>query len=144
MKTIKKSLLIPYTPAQMFKLVDAIEDYPAFLPWCQSTIVHSRTLQAVEASIYFMKGGIRQSFTTLNRLSQDEEIALSLVRGPFRHLEGAWRFEARGEGGCCLSFDLALEFSNHLISLTVGPLIQTAIESYIDAFSERAKVIYGS
>ena len=144
MKTIKQSVLVPYTPAQMFKLVDTIEQYTEFLPWCKSTIVHSRTANEVEASIYFMKGGIQQSFTTLNRLLQDEHIEVRLVKGPFKHLEGAWRFEAIGETGCRVSFDLELEFSSKLISLTIGPVIQKGIESYIEAFCERAKAIYGT
>lgn len=143
MTVIKKSALVPYTPAQMFKLVDAIEQYPAFLPWCKSTIVHSRVGDEVKASIYFTKGGIQQSFTTRNRLLQDQLIEVRLVRGPFRYLEGAWRFEAVGEVGCRVSFDLEFEFSSKLISLTVGPVIQKAIESYVEAFCRQAKAIYG-
>lgn len=143
MTVIKKSALVPYTPAQMFKLVDAIEEYPEFLPWCKSTVVHSRQGDEVKASIYFMKGGIQQSFTTLNRLLQDQLIEVRLVHGPFRYLEGTWRFEAVGEPGCRVSFDLEFEFSSKLISLTVGPVMQKAIESYIEAFCQQAKVIYG-
>lgn len=144
MKTIRKSVLVPYTPAQMFRLVNAVEAYPEFLPWCKSTIVHSRTTEEIKASVYFAKGAVQQSFTTLNRLLQDEEIEVRLVEGPFRHLEGSWRFEAVGEAGCRVSFDLELEFSNKLMALTVGPVIQKGIESYIEAFCERAKVIYGT
>ncbi|HQW58172.1 MAG TPA: type II toxin-antitoxin system RatA family toxin [Gammaproteobacteria bacterium] len=143
MNTVKKSVLVPYTPAQMFKLVDAIEQYSEFVPCCKSTTVHSRTTNEVKASVYFMKGGIQQSFTTLNRLLQDEQIEVRLVQGPFRHLEGAWRFEAVGEG-CRVSLNLELEFSSKLISLTVGSLIQKGIESYVEAFCERAKVMYGT
>lgn len=143
MKVIKKSVLVPYTPAQMFQLVDAIERYPEFLPWCHSSAVHSRTTDAVEASIYFTKGGVQQSFTTLNHLVPHSQIKVSLVRGPFRHLEGVWRFEAITGAGCRVSFDLELEFSSKLIALTVGPVIQKGIESYIEAFCNRAKAIYG-
>ena len=144
MKVIKKSVLVPYTPAQMFKLVDEIEQYPAFLPRCKSTTVHSRVGNEVKASIYFMKGGIEQSFTTLNRLVQNERIEVRLIQGPFSHLEGVWCFEAVGEAGCRVNFDLELEFSSKLISLTVGPVIQKGMESYVDAFCQRAKAIYGT
>lgn len=143
MTVIKKSALVPYTPAQMFKLVDGIEQYPEFLPWCKSTVVHSRAVDEVKASIYFMKGGIRQSFTTLNRLCPDKQIEVRLVQGPFRHLEGAWQFEAVGETGCRVSFDLEFEFSSKLIAITVGPVIQRSIESYVEAFCRQAKALYG-
>ncbi len=143
MKHIKKSVLVPYTSAQMFKLVDSIEEYPQFLPGCQSTIVHSRAIDEVKASICFMKGGITQSFTTLNRLLRDEQIEMRLVQGPFRHLAGAWRFEAMGETSCRVHLDLELEFSSTLIALTVGSVIQKGLESYVEAFCARAKAIYG-
>jgi ribosome-associated toxin RatA of RatAB toxin-antitoxin module len=144
MKRIQKSISVPYTAAQMFKLVDTIEAYPEFLPWCQSAVVHSRSESEVKASIYFMKGAVSQSFTTVNRFIQDEQIEMRLIQGPFSHLEGIWRFEAMGEAGCRISFDLALEFSSKLIALTVGPALQKGIESYIEAFCARAKVVYGS
>lgn len=144
MKHIKKSACVPYTAAQMFSLVAAIEAYPEFLPACQSAVVHSRTRDEVKASIYFMKGGVSQSFTTLNRCVQDEQIEMRLIQGPFSHLEGMWRFEAIGEAECRVSFDLALEFSSKLIALTIGPVLQKGIESYIEAFCARAKTVYGS
>lgn len=144
MKIIKKSVLVPYSASQMFRLVDAIEQYPEFLPWCHSSAVHSRTTETVEASIYFMKSGVQQSFTTLNHLVQNSQITVSLVQGPFKHLEGVWRFEAISDTYCRVSFDVELEFSSKLIALTVGPVIQKGIESYIEAFCNRAKAVYGS
>jgi len=143
MTVINKSALLPYSAAQMFALVDEIEAYPQFLPWCKSTLVHHRTLNEVRASIQVAKGGIQHSFTTLNRLQQDKVIELRLVEGPFRHLEGFWRFEPVGNEGCRIHFDLEFEFSNKLIALTVGPVLQKMAESFIDAFSKRAKEIYG-
>ena len=143
MTAINKSALLPYSVAQMFALVNEIEAYPQFLPWCKSTVVHHRTHDEVRASIQIAKGGVQHAFTTLNRLQQDKMIEMRLVEGPFRHLEGFWRFEPVGNEGCRVKFDLEFEFSNKLISLTVGPVLQKIAESFIDAFSERAKEIYG-
>ena len=143
MAVVHKSVLLPFSAEQMFALVNEIEAYPQFLPWCKSTVVYHRTQDEVRASILIAKSGVQHSFTTLNRLQQDKMIEMRLVEGPFRHLEGFWRFEPVGSEGCRIYFDLEFEFSNKLISLTVGPVLQKIAESFIDAFTERAKEIYG-
>lgn len=153
MKVIHKSVIVPFLPAQMFELVNNIEQYPEFLPWCRSTCVHSRSTKEIQASIYLMKGGMQHSFTTLNRLETDRKIEVQLLKGPFRHLEGVWSFEGLeagteggmrvGSGGCRVSFYLAFELSNKLISLAFGSVLEKVAESFIDAFLERARVVYG-
>jgi len=143
MADIKKNVLVPYTPAQMFDLVNKIEDYPEFLPWCKATTVYSRSEDEVRASVLIAKSGIQYTFTTLNRLQKDKRIDISLLEGPLRTLEGFWLFEARGEGECQVSFDLKFEFLNKLVSLTVGPILQKVTETFVEAFCNRAKIIYG-
>lgn len=143
MTSIKRSLLVPYTAEEMFELVDNIEQYPNFLPWCQATTVHTRDVDEVRATIVVAKSGIRQSFTTVNRLQKNKMIEVRLVEGPFRHLQGYWLFESVGEKGCQVTFNLEFEFSSKLIGLTVGPVLQKIAESFIDAFHLRAKEIYG-
>jgi ribosome-associated toxin RatA of RatAB toxin-antitoxin module len=143
MTTIKRSLLVTYTPTQMFELVNAIEQYPEFLPWCKSTTVHSRTEEEVRASIVISKKGVQQSFTTLNRLQPNKMIEVRLIEGPFRRLQGYWHFEAVGEEGCQITFNLEFEFTSKLIGFTVGPLLEKVAHSFIDAFHQRAKEVYG-
>lgn len=145
MTVIKRKITVPYTPAEMFALVDDIERYPEFLPWCRAAVVHSRTADTVHASISVAKGGVHQQFSTLNRLQQNKMIELRLVEGPFRHLHGFWRFDLdpNHEGGCIVQLDLEFEFSSKLISITVGPVLEKIAESFIDAFWARAKEIYG-
>lgn len=143
MTIIQKNALVPYTPAQMFDLVNRIEDYPQFLPWCKETTVYSRDGNEVKARIVVAKGAIRHSFATVNRLQQNKIIEVRLLEGPFRRLEGFWQFEAIETGGCRINFNLDFEFSNKLINLTTGPVLQKVAGSFIEAFCQRAKEIYG-
>lgn len=143
MTVIKKEACVPYTTAQMYALVNAIESYSQFLPWCKSTVIHSRTEAEVKASIRVAKGRIEHSFTTLNCLQPNQWIEIHLLEGPFKHLSGCWRFETEKVNGCKVSLDLNFEFSNRLVALTVGPLLNTIANTFIEAFSERAKAIYG-
>lgn len=143
MPLIRRHLEVPYSAAQMYALVDDIVSYPEFLPWCKKATIYSRTVEEVRASITIAKGGLQQSFSTLNRLQQDKMIEVHLIEGPFRHLQGFWLFEALEADSCKISFDLEFEFSNRLLGLTIGPILEKIAETFIDAFHSRAKEIYG-
>jgi ribosome-associated toxin RatA of RatAB toxin-antitoxin module len=144
MTTLNRSALVPYTPAEMFALVDDIESYPEFLPWCRSTQVLSRDKDEVYATIELARGAIRKSFTTHNRLQKDKIIEVRLVKGPFHHLEGFWRFDAIGDGeGCRVSLAMEFEFSNRLIGLALGPVFSEITATLVDAFCEHARERYG-
>ncbi len=143
MPTISRNALVPYSPAQMFALVDDIESYPDFLPWCASAKVHSRTEDEVRATIEIAKGAVRRSFTTLNRLQRDKMIEMRLLEGPFRHLEGFWRFDPIDDRGCRVSLDLDFEFASAALSLLVGPVFQQIANTLVDAFCRRAEEVYG-
>ena len=143
MTTVRKSALVSYSAAQMFELVDQIELYPEFLPWCRSATVLRRTEQEVEATIVMAKGAVNKAFTTRNRRYPHERIDLFLVNGPFRRLEGAWHFQALDEHACKVSLDLEFEFSNRLLKLAVGPVFHHIADTLVDSFCRRATQCYG-
>ena len=143
MTSISKSALVPYSPAQMFALVDAIEVYPEFLPWCRATKVLSRTDDEVRATIELSKGGVENAFTTCNRNQKNKMIEMRLVEGPFKRLEGYWRFDALGDEGCKVSFDLEFEFASRMLDMVVGPVFSQIANSLVDSFHKRAVEVYG-
>lgn len=143
MTSISKSALVPYSPAQMFALVDGIEVYPEFLPWCRATKVLSRTDDEVRATIELSKGGVEKAFTTCNRNQKNKMIEMRLVEGPFKRLEGYWRFDALGDEGCKVSFDLEFEFASRMLDMVVGPVFSQIANSLVDSFHKRAVEVYG-
>lgn len=144
MTVIKRDKIIPFTSQQMYDLVNRIEDYPTFLPWCSASQVLSRTEDEIKAELTLSKGGIEKSFTTLNRLQKDKMIEVRLVSGPFKQLEGFWRFEMLDEKSCKVSLDLEFEFANFLVGLALGPVFTQVTSMLVDAFCERAEVLYAS
>jgi ribosome-associated toxin RatA of RatAB toxin-antitoxin module len=142
MPDVKKTKVVPYTPAQMYALVNDVKRYSEFVPWCHRSELLSENEDELRARLHFSGGGFEKSFTTCNRLQKDKMIELRLVDGPFRHLEGFWRFDQHGEGGCQIVLDLEFEFSNKLLSLAFGPFFHQAANSLVDAFSKRAEEIY--
>lgn len=143
MAQISRSALVPYTPEQMYALVDNIEDYPNFLPWCRSSAEFSRNTDQVKASVEIAKGMVNKTFTTLNRMQPGKVIEISLVDGPFKHLHGFWRFQELKPGASKVSLDLSFEFSNRLVSMAVGPVFNQVANTLVDSFVERAQVVYG-
>jgi ribosome-associated toxin RatA of RatAB toxin-antitoxin module len=143
MAKVDKSVLVGYSASQMYALVDRVEDYPAFLPWCGGTEVEHRDGQITRASIAIDYRGIRQSFRTENTTSPPEAIEIRLVSGPFRRLDGTWRFTALSDSACRIDFRLHYEFSSRVLETLVGPVFYLIANSFVDAFMRRAEEVYG-
>ncbi len=145
MTTITRNSLVLFTPEQMFNLVNDVEAYPSFLPWCRSSKIINKTEDTVDASLNLAKGGIHHVFSTRNKLVQGESIKISLLDGPFQHLEGHWQFAMIGDNqGCRIQLDMDFEFSNRIVSMALGPIFTQISGSLVEAFCNRAQEIYGS
>jgi ribosome-associated toxin RatA of RatAB toxin-antitoxin module len=144
MRKVNRSALVPYSPGEMFALVDDIESYPDFLPWCSNTTVHERTGKTVDATLELQRGGINKSFTTRNTNCGSESIGLALLGGPFKHLDGGWTFHALGDQGCKVALSLEFEFESFLVDAMFGSFFEDTCNSLVDAFTCRARDIYGA
>jgi ribosome-associated toxin RatA of RatAB toxin-antitoxin module len=141
--TVKKSALVLYSAAEMYALVEDIEAYPRFLPWCRSTQVLSRNEDEVRATIEMVKGGVHKSFTTCNRMQNHKMIDIRLLEGPFKRLEGYWRFEPLRADASKVSLDMEFEFASPLLRVAVEPVFKQIANSLVDAFCARAVDLYG-
>jgi len=138
-----KTVLVPYAPVQMFDLVDRVELYPQFLPWCGGTHVLEQAGNRKTARIDIAYHGVRAHFTTDNVNLPPGSIVITLKDGPFRHLHGEWHFRALGKDGCKVEFELAYEFATHLLDKVIGPVFAHIANTFIDAFVKRAEAVYG-
>lgn len=144
MPLISRNALVPYNVVEMYQLVDDIAAYPKFLPWCRSAEIISRTDEDVQACIEIAKGVLNKSFTTINRMQKNKIIEMRLLKGPFKHLQGYWRFDAlKNSQACKISLDLDFEFDSKLIALAVGPVFSQIANSMVEAFCQRAIEVYG-
>jgi ribosome-associated toxin RatA of RatAB toxin-antitoxin module len=143
MTTIHKSALVPYSAEQMYDLVNDFQKYPDFLPWCSASKEISRSENEVEASLDIAHSGVHKTFSTRNRLQPGESIEMHLVEGPFKYLNGVWRFEKLGDAGSKVGLDLEFEFSSKLLGMTFGPFFSKIASSLVDAFIQRAQKVYG-
>ncbi len=143
MTTISRSALVPHSAEQMYELVSDVDSYHEFLPWCRESFVSKRTEDEMTGTIVIAKGGLERSFTTLNRLQRGKMMEMRLIEGPFRHLEGFWRFQALRDDACKVSLDLEFEFSNRLMTMAFGRIFTQIANTLVDAFVKRADQLYG-
>ncbi len=144
MAIVEKSVLVLHSAQQMFDLVDGVELYPQFLPWCGGTDVKWRDEASTVATVMIDYHRIKQSFTTENAKQIPSLIEMKLQDGPFRHLDGCWRFIALNESACKIEFKLHYEFSSKLLESLVGPVFNHITNNFVDAFVERAEKVYGT
>ena len=139
MREVKRSALIAESPARMYALVNDIERYPEFVPWCTAARVDARKDGEVVATLTIKRGPVKSEFTTRNLLEPDKRVLMQFVSGPFRVLEGLWTFTALGELGCRVELEMRFEFANRLTNALFAPLFEDTAASLVDAFVKRAR-----
>tara|TARA_B100000902_G_scaffold328086_1_gene323979 strand:+ start:890 stop:1324 length:435 start_codon:yes stop_codon:yes gene_type:complete len=138
MITIKKHALVLHNKEKMFTLVDRVEDYPNFLPWCSKTEVIKRSEKITKATILINYHNVKQSFTTENVKIFPTKMNINLVDGPFKTLKGEWSFIEIEKDTCKIEFELQYEFSNHILDKLISPVFNMIANTFIDNFVAKA------
>jgi ribosome-associated toxin RatA of RatAB toxin-antitoxin module len=141
MRQVDRTALVPYTPAQMFALVEDIERYPEFVPWVARAEVLERKPGEIIARLEMERSGVRERFTTRNVLDPPQRMDLQLVDGPFKLLDGRWTFEAIA-GGTRIGLVIRFEFANPVLSLLLSRSFEKSCGQLVDAFVERARAVH--
>ena len=144
MRKVSRSALVPYSAEQMYVLVEDVESYPDFLPWCGGAVLHWRDGDVLEGSVEMHLAGLRRSFRTRNRMREFEAIDMELVEGPFSHLSGGWHFKGLGHLGCKVSLDVEFEVKSRATNRLLGRYFEEICSSLVDAFVRRAEDVYGA
>ncbi|MBQ0930945.1 type II toxin-antitoxin system RatA family toxin [Ideonella sp. 4Y16] len=146
MKHVKKSVLLWYSPAEMFALVTDVARYPEFLPWCERGEVLETHDGGNTARIHLAYAGVRHAFTTRNDHTADRQLLMRLVDGPFSLLDGTWDFLPLGNGqppACKVEFDLQYAFASRPLEVVLSPVFDKVANTFVDAFVKRAEQVYG-
>ncbi len=144
MSHIQRSALVSYSPAEMYRLVNDVDAYASFLPWCRSSRILSQSETEIVACVEIAKGVLNKTFTTRNKLEKNRRIELQLVDGPFKKLRGYWQFYSlKTENACKVVLDLEFEFDSAVISIAAKPVFMQIATTLVDAFCKRAVGVYG-
>ncbi|MET0517733.1 MAG: type II toxin-antitoxin system RatA family toxin [Burkholderiaceae bacterium] len=152
MKQVRKSVLLWYSPHEMYALVTDVRRYPEFLPWCERAELLDERPEGITARLSLSYAGVRQSFTTRNTHEPDRRLHMALVDGPFSQLDGIWQFIALNKPGqaadgapqaCKIEFELSYAFSNRALEMVVSPVFDRIANTFVDSFVQRAEAVYG-
>ena len=141
MAVVKRRAFSPFTPKQMYTLVNDVASYPSFLPWCAGTVVLFHDGDVMRARLKVKKGRFDYAFTTENRLQSDRGIDIQLIEGPFTKLHGQWRFEA-ADGGCLVTLEFEFEFAGRILGAALTAAFKPIADSMVEAFRKRAYDVY--
>jgi ribosome-associated toxin RatA of RatAB toxin-antitoxin module len=142
LQVLERSALVTFTAAQMYALVNDVDRYPEFLPWCTAARVGQASETERVASVRVSRGVLRTEFTTRNVLTPDSRIVMNLVDGPFKSFLGEWRFDAIADRGSRVTFRVQFEFKHRLTAAAFGAVFETVCGTIVDAFVQRAQAIY--
>ncbi len=142
MSNVSRSALVPYLAAQMYALVNDIESYPKFVPWCSKSSSKEISISEKEATLFFSRGAIKTSFTTRNILSPDQRIGLQLVDGPFSQLQGVWQFVDIDNEGSRVQLDLDFELSSRMLKIALESFFSQICDRLVTSFVQHANNIY--
>lgn len=146
MPVLSRSALLPYPAESVFDIVADVVRYPEFVPWCTAADVVDEAHNEVVATLELGRLGVRETFTTRNRLIPHEQIELALVSGPFSRFQGVWRFTRLGDdAGCKVELHLDFRFigARSLLQRTFNNLFTQASDALVDAFCQRARTLLG-
>lgn len=143
MARVEKSVLIGHSAAKMYALVADVNAYPQFLPWCCGTEVRQIDAHRAAATLHVNYHGLRLHFTTENQMDEGALIDMTLVNGPFKHLDGFWRFVPLSEQACKIEFQLSYELSGKLMEKLAGPMFNHIANTFVEVFVKRAVALYG-
>lgn len=148
MTAFRTQKVVHHKPEEMFDLVADVQNYPEFVPLCDSITIKRRLKgdDGVETFVSEMVVGykaISECLTT--RVTADRSklhVLTEFVDGPFRHLENRWKFTPDPKG-CLVDFYITYEFKNFALGMVMGSVFDRAFRRFVTAFEERADRLYG-
>lgn len=144
MNTIHRSAIVNHSAQQMFNLINDVENYKHFLPWCGDSALIQDNKDERIASVTIAFKGIHKTFTTRNTLKPYQSISLGLIDGPFSNLQGIWRFKTLDKNACKVTLNLEFDFSNRVVGMVIEPVFTLIANSMLDSFVSQADKYYAS
>jgi len=142
MAQVQKTVLINHSASRMYALVDDVKKYPEFLPWCGGVDLIKQDEVSTIATLHIAYHGLHQKFTTENPKTHPNLMEIKLKDGPFKHLEGVWRFIELNEQACKIEFMLNYEFTNSILEKIIAPVFSHIANTFVDGFVARADAVY--
>tara|TARA_Y100000816_G_C25801683_1_gene419867 strand:- start:43 stop:483 length:441 start_codon:yes stop_codon:yes gene_type:complete len=138
MNYIDKTEEINVNVSTIFKLINNVDGYKEFLPWCKNSFIESDADNVILGEIEISKNLVNWKFKTINKYKIDKKILLDLVEGPFSHSHGEWNFKKKDDFNTEVSLYLEYQFDNKIIEMSLKPIFSSIMDSILDSFISEA------
>ena len=137
MKTIKRSFKIQDAHHSIYSIVADIEQYPKFLPWCESSEIIQSHEDIVVAKLCLNIFGFRTSITTENQMQKSENIKMTLKSGPFRKFNASWFFEPQSVSTTQVTYVMNYQLINPIVERIIEKNIDSFVDQLMESFAKK-------
>lgn len=135
---IKKEAIILKDIETVFKIVNKVDLYKNFVPFCIDSVILSEDTNKMKARLDFNLKGLSTSFTTENTIKENEYIEMKLVDGPFKYLDGKWEFKKISDK-TIIFLTVNYEAESKIVEYTIGKSLEKITNYLVQAFVEESK-----
>lgn len=152
MPKVRRSLHVPFSPAQIFDLVVDIENYPRFVPGWRSVRILSKARNidgdpdrgqlVVDQKV--SEKGLRFRFQTEARYRKPSYIRIATTSAPYRYFMLIWHFASDGQGGCRVQVYTRYRLRAVPLQYLAERHFNRLLDDVIRSFEREARRRYGS
>lgn len=115
-----------------------VDAYSSWMPYCiNSGILSWSSPDQHEAFMTMQIGPLSDTVITKNTLEPSKKISMTLVKGPFRSLDGAWDLSFQDNGDTLVELRVSAELSIRWLEPAVQLFIQQDRERVLRLLSRR-------
>lgn len=130
----KRTFCAPYPAQQLFDMIQDVERYPDYVPYCVAIRVKERHSDHWIVDNHYRWGPISRTFRTRAEFFPPHEIhVLSQERGPFG-LDVVWHFEAISNNKTRVSFEMSFQSDVRVLSRFVHKIVEEGADNLEKAF----------
>ncbi len=139
---------VRHSADDMLAIVQAVDKYPEFLPWCTGARIRSRDIRGDQeimiADLMVAFKVFRETFTSRVHIDRKTRtIDVEYLNGPFKYLTNRWHFEPHDDGSCTIDFYIEFEFKSRALQMLISAVFGEAVHRMVSAFEARADALYG-
>jgi coenzyme Q-binding protein COQ10 len=130
-----------YAAEELFAVVAAVKEYPAFVPWCTGARIQHEDPGEIVADLEIGFGPLRESFTSQVDLDRPRLVSVRAIEGPLEHLINTWTFTSLGDQ-THVDFVIDFQFKSHLLDHAANSMFHEAATRMMGAFESRVHFLH--
>ena len=137
MDCIKKNESINIDIQTIFTLINQVDKYSDFLPWCNDIIIKEKTQKYIITEVKVGFQNINEKYLCKVLLYPKKRILLDYISGPFEYLEIDWKFSKISKNKTEVNFFCNFRFQSLFLRLCTSFFLEKAVKKMVGAFEKK-------